>query len=57
MPQCGNYIFDSLQIVDDVEIIEYIPLIKNEQLIRVQLKWKLLIKLLDINGGYLYVNS
>lgn len=56
MTQCGNYIFDSLQIVDDVEIIEYIPLIKNEQLIRVQLKWNLLIKLLDINGGYLYVN-
>lgn len=41
MPQCGDHIFDSLQLVGGVEIFEYIPLIKNEQLIKVQLKRKL----------------
>lgn len=40
MPKCENHIFDSLQFVGGVEIFEYIPLIKNELLIKVELKRK-----------------
>ncbi|WP_242247859.1 endonuclease NucS domain-containing protein [Bacillus cereus group sp. BfR-BA-01328] len=40
MPKCEKHIFDSLRFVGGVEIFEYIPVIKNEQLIKVQFKKK-----------------
>ncbi|HHT7008246.1 TPA: endonuclease NucS domain-containing protein [Bacillus cereus] len=40
VPKCEDHIFDSLQSVGGVEIFEYIPMIKNEQLIKMELKRK-----------------